>query len=563
MPDHVRGAARGDSPAPDQKTNQDPRDRESGSSATLPPADPLLLQILKDAVEEGDLARLSETVRDNWFDLLIQDINELEDALRGVSGEALRDSPVLAMLVGLIYYRIPSRQLKGVRLFVAATRAAASDKRDMRPVDRALVLSSASASYRLIGHPALGIKPARTVLRILNDLPDTEREKIHSLPRLYAHAGATLYAGGQTDEALSAFEHGLAEIPREGFPHGFMNLAMLAGIHAVRGDIPASKPYIEMVRSSKWPEATVSMYSGTYYRIAEATVALEHFDARTARSHLKAMIHDRETIEQWVRIALTEALTELVDNRPGAALAGLDAFAAARQGEGRSASARAQLAPMRSLLQLALRNPEGALAILTRDAARGSEKEVALARADLVLARPGAALHRLRRLRGSRLTTRLGAEVAVLEAACLLRLPDRSPTRSVLESVASRLRSSGLRLPLVLLPDEDFVRLRSALHEAGYADILVDLPAIALIPRTIADEILSEREQAVLDALVRTSTNAEIADELFVSVNTVKTQLKSIYRKLGVSTRDDAIAVALARHLVTVSLPPSDTEQLR
>jgi LuxR family maltose regulon positive regulatory protein len=35
-----------------------------------------------------------------------------------------------------------------------------------------------------------------------------------------------------------------------------------------------------------------------------------------------------------------------------------------------------------------------------------------------------------------------------------------------------------------------------------------------------------------------------------VSVNTVKTQLRSIYRKLGVANRDEAIAVALDRHLL-------------
>jgi LuxR family maltose regulon positive regulatory protein len=34
----------------------------------------------------------------------------------------------------------------------------------------------------------------------------------------------------------------------------------------------------------------------------------------------------------------------------------------------------------------------------------------------------------------------------------------------------------------------------------------------------------------------------EIADQLYVSHNTVKTQIKSIYRKLGVATRADAVA---------------------
>jgi LuxR family maltose regulon positive regulatory protein len=39
-------------------------------------------------------------------------------------------------------------------------------------------------------------------------------------------------------------------------------------------------------------------------------------------------------------------------------------------------------------------------------------------------------------------------------------------------------------------------------------------------------------------------SNADIAAELFVSVNTVKTHVKSIYRKLGATRRQDAVRCA-------------------
>jgi LuxR family maltose regulon positive regulatory protein len=52
---------------------------------------------------------------------------------------------------------------------------------------------------------------------------------------------------------------------------------------------------------------------------------------------------------------------------------------------------------------------------------------------------------------------------------------------------------------------------------------------------------LSDREQAILRYLPTMMSNQEIAGELYVSVNTVKTHLKAIYRKLDVARRRDAV----------------------
>ena len=54
-------------------------------------------------------------------------------------------------------------------------------------------------------------------------------------------------------------------------------------------------------------------------------------------------------------------------------------------------------------------------------------------------------------------------------------------------------------------------------------------------------EALSERELSVLRYLPSRLSNREIGDELFVSLNTVKSHLKTIYRKLDVERRDDAV----------------------
>ena len=52
---------------------------------------------------------------------------------------------------------------------------------------------------------------------------------------------------------------------------------------------------------------------------------------------------------------------------------------------------------------------------------------------------------------------------------------------------------------------------------------------------------LTEREAAVLRLLRGTLSLREIGRELHLSQNTIKTHVQAIYRKLGVSTRPDAV----------------------
>jgi len=58
---------------------------------------------------------------------------------------------------------------------------------------------------------------------------------------------------------------------------------------------------------------------------------------------------------------------------------------------------------------------------------------------------------------------------------------------------------------------------------------------------------LSDKEQAVLRFLPSQMTNEEIGQALYMSVNTVKTHLRSAYRKLGARSRHDVIARARQR----------------
>lgn len=63
------------------------------------------------------------------------------------------------------------------------------------------------------------------------------------------------------------------------------------------------------------------------------------------------------------------------------------------------------------------------------------------------------------------------------------------------------------------------------------------------------EDALSDREVEVLRLLASGFTNKEIAGQLFLSPDTVKTHLSNAYRKLGVSDRAHAVAVALRKGL--------------
>jgi LuxR family maltose regulon positive regulatory protein len=74
------------------------------------------------------------------------------------------------------------------------------------------------------------------------------------------------------------------------------------------------------------------------------------------------------------------------------------------------------------------------------------------------------------------------------------------------------------------------------------------LPAPALASTLV--EAISEREIEVLQLLADGRTNQEIAQAMFVSVNTIKSHLKSIYSKLGVHNRREAVAQARVLYLL-------------
>jgi len=104
-------------------------------------------------------------------------------------------------------------------------------------------------------------------------------------------------------------------------------------------------------------------------------------------------------------------------------------------------------------------------------------------------------------------------------------------------SVLGSLPGSVLHALAELLDDEEHADIQSRLLELAFQDE----GTLSVAPT------LSKKELKLLILLQEGLALTEIADRLFVSINTVKTQCRSLYRKLGVSSRHEAVDFAFVR----------------
>ncbi|HEX4716947.1 MAG TPA: LuxR C-terminal-related transcriptional regulator [Thermoleophilaceae bacterium] len=136
-----------------------------------------------------------------------------------------------------------------------------------------------------------------------------------------------------------------------------------------------------------------------------------------------------------------------------------------------------------------------------------------------------------------------------LDAIARDELRDEDGALRALERALDLAEPRGLVWPLTRngAPVRSLVRRhirRGTSHRALAGDVLAHLDGNGASERQSNGpllEPLTEREIAVLRFLPTMMSNTEIASEMFVSVNTVKTHLKHVYRKLDVADRRDAV----------------------
>jgi LuxR family maltose regulon positive regulatory protein len=154
----------------------------------------------------------------------------------------------------------------------------------------------------------------------------------------------------------------------------------------------------------------------------------------------------------------------------------------------------------------------------------------------------------------------LQIEAEILKARAFHAMDDSASSLAALRR-ALQIAAPVDAMRVFLTEGEEVIQLLQAARSEWDSPELIDftdrllgkvgLP-ISMAPPTTQDllEPLSPREIEVLHLLPTGLTAEELADELIISVNTVRSHLKSIYAKLGVHSRHEAVARATELDLI-------------
>ncbi|HKA85571.1 MAG TPA: LuxR C-terminal-related transcriptional regulator [Acidimicrobiales bacterium] len=176
------------------------------------------------------------------------------------------------------------------------------------------------------------------------------------------------------------------------------------------------------------------------------------------------------------------------------------------------------------------------------------ETELLTARLRLLADDPPGALSALETVADGTSTRRLRVEQQLLTAIALAR-SDPPRAHKALDSALTLAEPVGLHRTVLAEGPVVWSLLEAHPAHGRTADyiarILENTHRVRHPPPTTSQpglvDPLSERERTVLRLLASRLTSTEIARELYLSVNTVRSHVKAIYRKLGVNARVDAV----------------------
>lgn len=417
------------------------------------------------------------------------------------------------------------------------------------------------------------VRDCRTVIAVMRAVEDrsagrfeaAEARLEHSLSEpptddlanalLRIHAGLSALPADRPEHALSLF----AEASAAATVGGGSRLAALAAdceelvLWAV--DDPALWWRHVGASRSELPERDSSI--SQTLRFARALHALDVEELRRLVSESTLVFDDPVTvqlIELQMRVITLQAI-----RRPKVALQELDLAEAALHGRRLAVVEQHAIILARAEVLLDEGDPQRALAILDSAPPRADPISDALSRArvllglgrfeEVVTQLPA----RLEPVAGDR--GRFAVIAHLILALAHRGLGDQETSDRCIEIAIVTGARNRLVWPYVRVGPEDlrFVldRATGMTLDAASSAHLANLEAVWESLNTFDAPVdLSDRELIVLECLADHQSVRRIATSLHVSPNTVKTQLRTLYRKLGVSTRGDAIRTARLRGLL-------------
>ncbi|MER7797884.1 LuxR C-terminal-related transcriptional regulator [Microbacterium sp. NPDC096154] len=429
---------------------------------------------------------------------------------------------------------------------------------DANLFDRLAVHTAHASAARSAGRLDEALAWVQRARRQLAASTPAEREGAScALAEMHHEWGLVAMFAGRGDEAIGLFEQSFDWAEQLDHPRAAINAAAeLAWLVTFAGHRGQALGWLRLIEQLRAANPAVQQTRRTD-RIARAHLLLSELDLVGARAELEAVgdAHEHELLRCAVR-SMIDAHDPDLD--PATILAQLQADVEAFHDGWSSADLNANMiAVARARLHLRTGHGERALhAVQGVQSARADERPIESGRAAAVLYQLG------EHDRAYAIATRYAAEgtpwprmrvdALVVRAAVLLRRGKRAEAAGTFADALDLVADNRLLVGLAILPPSELRELADLLpaHDERAQLALAVAEARIAFPAGGKDERLTARERTVLGVLAEGVTVPEAARRLTVSANTVKTQLRSLYRKLGVHDRQALLLVARERGLL-------------
>ncbi|MCB5179423.1 LuxR C-terminal-related transcriptional regulator [Streptomyces antimicrobicus] len=389
---------------------------------------------------------------------------------------------------------------------------------------------------------------ARRVAALMAHLPPEERRRhpeieplrLYGLACVRRRAGELQAAREGLDEAVRACTGDTTVLLRHRCL-GRLGLADAAAGALARAQDHATAS-LDVADRHSVPDAHRSGAAG----LALAAVALERAELLTAATELDRCEQLPDTCRDPDLATERLVLRSRLATSRGQAQDALDLLDALTPAVGSEAAG--SLAEARATAALARGDPGTAVRVLEEVPVGPPSRTVLLAEAHLAAGDARQALHLVAEIEGAEDATLPDrVRLALLRAHHTLLEGDEPAARDRFVQALDLARRELLRRPFT----EAGPWVRHLLRGLdGRSSSCAWVTAEPSRPGAVVVEALSPREREVLQQVARMLSTEEAAAELGLSVNTVKTHLRSAYHKLGASRRRDAVERARELHML-------------